>query len=414
MNIGPILRAMKHNRTRVVLIVLEIAMTLAIVTNCVNVILAERARMSRTSGFDDDNILWMNFRPFTPEFRQPSFLDTTIDADVRTISAVPGVKAVANTSFQLWEGGGSSTHVLGVGSKVEAVNTQIYYATKDIMQTLGSKIVAGRGFRDGDHGVGTAPDPADVIIISKSLADVLFPGQNAVGKSIQESINAGAPIGDPYTIVGVFEEFYNPFGIDTSGPTPVETRAMFIPARVGSYNRGISYLIRTEPGAVASVIPEIEKRLSAANGGRVFDFMTTQQKKTRWFSSGKIIVTTMTCIIVALIAVTALGLLGLTSLAVAERTKQIGTRRALGATRRDILGYFLIENWLVTTAGLLLGVVGAYALNFLLVSQVSDVKMQWQLIVGGMLLLWINGLISTLPPAMRAMAVSPSIATRSV
>ena len=414
MNIGPILRAMKHNRTRVVLIVLEIAMTLAIVTNCVNVILAERAKMSRKSGFDDENILWMNYRPFAPEFRKGSFLDTIIDADIRTMSSIPGVKAVANTSFRLWEGGGSSTHVMAAGSKAEPVNTQLYYTTKDIMQTLDSKIIAGRGFRDGDHGVGTAPDPADVILISKSLADALFPGQNPVGKSIQESINAGAPIGDPFTVVGVFEEFYNPFGIDTAGPTPVETRGLFLPARVGSYNGGISYLIRTEPGAMASVIPEIEKKLSAANGGRVFEFMTTQQKKTRWFSSGKIIVTTMTCIIVALVAVTALGLLGLTTLAVAERTKQIGTRRALGATRRDILSYFLVENWLVTTAGLVLGVAGAYALNFLLVSQVSDVKMEWQLIVGGMLLLWINGLISTLPPAMRAMAVSPSIATRSV
>jgi putative ABC transport system permease protein len=414
MNIGPILRAMKHNRTRVVLIVLEIAMTLAIVTNCVNVILAERAKMSRKSGFDDQNILFMNFRPFGAEYREPGFLDTIIDADIRTMSSIPGVKAVANTSFRLWEGGGSSTHMMAADTKNEPINMQIYYATKDIMPTLGSKIIAGRGFRDGDHGVGTAPDPLEVAIISKSVADALFPGQNAVGKSIQESINAGAPLGTPHTIIGVFEEFYNPYGIDTTGPTPVEERAIFLPARVGSYNNGISYLIRTEPGAMASVIPEIEKRLGAANRNRVFDFKSTEEKKDRWFSNGKIIVTTMTCIIVALIAVTALGLLGLTSLAVAERTKQIGTRRALGATRRDILSHFLIENWLVTTAGLALGVIGAYALNFLLVSQVSDVKMQWQLIVGGMLLLWINGLISTLPPAMRAMGVSPSIATRSV
>jgi len=112
--------------------------------------------------------------------------------------------------------------------------------------------------------------------------------------------------------------------------------------------------------------------------------------------------------------VTALGLLGLTSLAVAERTKQIGTRRALGATRGHILRHFLLENWLLTTAGLLLGVAGAYALNFLLVSHVSDVKMQWQLIAAGMVLLWMNGLLSTIPAALRASLVPPSIATRSV
>jgi putative ABC transport system permease protein len=211
----------------------------------------------------------------------------------------------------------------------------------------------------------------------------------------------------------VIRDFYNPFGMEDH-PSAQSDRAIFIPARVGGFSYGMPYLIRTEPGAMNSVMTEVEKTLTAQTPGRVFEFMPTPQKKDRWFAGNKIVVTTMTCIIVALIGVTALGLLGLTSLSVAERTRQIGTRRALGATRSDILGHFLLENWLITTAGLALGVVGAYALNFLLVSHVSDVKMQWQLIVAGMLLLWINGLLSTIPPAVRASSVPPSIATRSV
>jgi len=209
-------------------------------------------------------------------------------------------------------------------------------------------------------------------------------------------------------------EVFNPFGPPGREPNPMASRAIFLPSRVGGYESGIRYLIRTEPGAQGSVIPEIEKRLTASEPSRVFEFKSMSVKKAERFSGSKIIVTTMTCIIVALVAVTALGLLGLTSLAVAERTRQIGTRRALGATRGDILRYFLIENWLVTTAGLIIGVAGAYALNYMLVSQVSDVKMQWQLIAAGMVLLWINGLLSTIPPALKASMVSPSIATRSV
>jgi len=189
---------------------------------------------------------------------------------------------------------------------------------------------------------------------------------------------------------------------------------MFRPGGVASYERGIPYLIRTEPGAMNGVIAEVEKRLAAINPGRTLEFKRTDEKKEHWFAGNKIVVTTMTCIIVALVAVTALGLLGLTSLAVAERTKQIGTRRALGATRAAILNHFLLENWLLTTAGLLLGVFGAYALNFLLVSRVSDVKMDWKLVAGGMVLLWVSGLLSTVPAALRASTVPPSIATRSV
>lgn len=412
MHIGPILRAMKYNRTRVILIVLEIAMTLAIVTNCVNVILTERAKMAQTSGLDDANIVRLNVKPFGPEFRDEAFLNNILDADVRTIESVPGVKAASNTHLQLWEGGGSSTAVKGVGTKDEPVSTQIYYGTKDLVPALGANVIAGRGFRDGDHGVGNEPDPATNVIITKSVADLAFPHQNPLGKQIYQALKPDDPVDTPLTVIGVIRDFYNPFGRDNDLQA-LSDRAIFLPSRVGGSNQ-MAYLIRCEPGAMSTVIPEIEKRLMAANSNRIFEFTRTTEKKDRWFSNGKIVVTTMTCIIITLIAITALGLVGLTSLSVAERTKQIGTRRALGATRGDILRHFLLENWLLTTAGLVLGVAGAYALDFLLVSHVSDTKMAWQLVAGGMLLLWISGLLSTIPAALRAATVAPSIATRSV
>jgi putative ABC transport system permease protein len=414
MHIGPIFRAMKHNRTRVVLIILEIAMTLAIITNCVNVILAERAKMLQTSGFDDDNMVEMHVRPFAQEFKEPGVIENTIDSDLRIIQGTPGVKAVVNTHFRPWEGGGSSTGVVRLGdNKSEPVPTQIYFGSSGFMDALGVRVIEGRGFREGDHAKGIEDDPLDKVILTKSMAERLFPDGNAVGKQIVEAVAAGQPDDAPRTVVGVVEKFYNPFGRPNE-PDVISDRAIFIPARVGSFSRGFTYLIRAEPGALEATMPELEKRLTASNPGRVFEFTAVNEKRGGYYSSSKIVVTTMTCIIIALIAVTALGLLGLTSLSVAERTKQIGTRRALGATRADILRHFLVENWMVTTAGLILGVAGAYGLDFLLVSQVSDVKLPWQLVAGGMLLLWINGLLSTVPAAMRATLVPPSIATRSV
>ena len=414
MHIGPILRAMKHNRTRVVLIVLEIAITLAIVTNCINVILAERQKMTQTSGFDDDNIVQLSVRPFSPEWRETGFVDPMIDRDVRTIAGIPGVRAVANTHFQLWEGGGSSTGVIVAGdTKNEPAGTQIYYTTAGIVDTLGVELVEGRKFADSDHGTGSQPDPLDKVILTKSMADLLFPGTSAVGKQIVQASARNQPSENPMTVVGVIGEFHNPFG-SPNDVDVISDRAIFLPARAGSWERGYSFLIRTEPGAANSVITEVEKRLAATNAGRVFEWTHTSEKKNRWFASSKIVVTVMTCIIITLVVVTALGLVGLTSLSVAERTKQIGTRRALGATRGDILRYFLIENWMLTTAGLVLGVAGAYGLDFLLVSHVSDVKMQFPLVLAGMILLWISGLLSTVPAAVRATLVPPSIATRSV
>ncbi|MDQ3281430.1 MAG: ABC transporter permease [Acidobacteriota bacterium] len=413
MNIGPIFRAMKHNRTRVILLVLEIALTLAIVTNCINVIIAERAKINRPSGFDDDNLLWVRTRPFSPEFREDATVNVTADADVRALESIPGVRAAASTSFRLWEGGGSSTKVRPVTGGAPQ-STQSYFGTKDIFATLGSRVVAGRAFREGDHGIGTQDDPLRVAVITKTLADALFPDGQAVGKTIVRTSDSGEANGDPVVVVGVIERFFNPYGMNADMWSGLADRAMFRPARVGSYSNGLRYLVRTEPGKMASVMKEAEKRLISVNPGRVVEFQPTPEKKARWFATSRLTVGVMSGVIVALVFVTALGILGITGLSVSERTKQIGTRRALGATRADILRYFLIENWLTTTAGLVLGTVGAYALNFLLVSHVTDVKLQWPLVAFGVLLLWINGLVATLPPALRATRLSPSIATRSV
>ena len=414
MNIGPILRAMKHNRTRVTLLVLEIALTLAIVTNCVNVILAERAKMNRPSGFDDDNILWARARPFNTQYQEDAFVNNMIDADIRRIQAIPGVKAVSNSHFRLWEGGGSSTSIKPVGTNQAPTSSQIYWSSKDITQTLGVKMVEGRTFNETDHNTGPENDTPKTVIISKTVADAMFPNGGAIGKAVVEADANGAPLGDPLTVVGVFETFLNPFGHNPDTWRGVADKAMLVPTRVGGYGYGVRYLIRTEPGEMAKVMPQVEKALLAGDPQRVVDFEPTPEKKARWFSAARLTVFVMTALIVALVFVTALGILGITALSVSERTKQIGTRRALGATRTEILRHFMIENWLTTTIGIAIGVVGAYALNFLLVSKLTDVKMPWELVAAGVVLLWINGLVATLPPALRATRVPPSIATRSV
>jgi len=414
MHLGPILRAMKHNRTRVTLLVLEIAMTLAIVTNCVNVIIAERAKMSRPSGFDDDNILWVRARPFTLDYREDAFVNTRIDADLRSLQSIPGVKAVANSSLQLWEGSVTSTSIKPAGTSQPPIGTQTYWSTKGIIDTLGVKIVEGRGFIEGDHNVGPENDVPRVVVISQTLAGALFPKGGALGKAIVMTQADGKPVAEPQTVVGVFDTFFNPTGSSPESWGGIADRAMFVPSRVGGYGYGVRYLVRTEPGEMGTVMPKIEQALLQGDSRRVIDFEPAPEKKAQWFAGARLTVFVMSALIVVLVFVTALGILGITALSVSERTKQIGTRRALGATRSDILRHFMMENWLTTTAGIVAGVIGAYALNFLLVSKLTDVKMPWELVASGVVLLWINGLVATLPPALRAARVPPSIATRSV
>jgi putative ABC transport system permease protein len=405
MPFGPIFRSMTHNRTRVILIILEIAFTLAIVTNCVNMINDERGKMAKESGFDDDNLLWVRTVPFSADFKESQYLRNVVDADLRAIKTVPGVKSVVNTNFLPWQGGGSSTTVKAAGSKDTPLRTQRYYFKGDFVGTLGTKLIEGRTFQPSDFEYEKLPEKDNaqptVIIVSKALAELHFKTAHVIGKQLDEG-------GTVYTIVGVIDPFYNPYG------WPIHEYVMIGPSTVGSASRGLRYLVRVEPGQMKNVVGALDAALLKVNAGRIPENKTVTEIKDGYFSGGRLVMRAMGVVIALLIFVTALGIIGITSLSVAERTKQIGTRRALGATKRDILSYFVLENWMVTTAGLVIGIAATYGLNFLLVSQVSGVKMDWRYVAVGMVLLWLNGLLATIPPALRGARVSPAIATRSV
>jgi putative ABC transport system permease protein len=160
------------------------------------------------------------------------------------------------------------------------------------------------------------------------------------------------------------------------------------------------------------VVPMIEQRMLQTNNGRNIDMKTVSEIKDNYFTEGRIVRGGMSIVIALIVLVTGLGIVGVTSFSVTERRKQIGTRRALGATKGAVLRYFLLENWIVTNAGLILGVLAAYGLNIFLVTKTGGAKLDWRFLVAAVVLLWVQGIIATLIPAMRATRFSPVLATR--
>src|SRR3954466_7257254 len=103
MEFGPIFRSLLRNRARVILIVAEVALTLAIVANCLSLILDTRAQLARASGFDDEHIAVVQSNPFDDHLRDQAVLNRLVDQDRRALRAVPGVRAIASTSLRPWE-----------------------------------------------------------------------------------------------------------------------------------------------------------------------------------------------------------------------------------------------------------------------------------------------------------------------
>jgi putative ABC transport system permease protein len=118
-------------------------------------------------------------------------------------------------------------------------------------------------------------------------------------------------------------------------------------------------------------------------------------------------------VVILLTIITALGIIGLASFNVSRRTRQIGIRRALGATKPSIVRYFLVENTIVSAIGLSIGAALAIGLNIVMVQAFSLEPLAWYVIPAGMIALWLVGQVAVAGPARRASNITPAIATRS-
>uniref|UniRef100_UPI0025F9313B ABC transporter permease n=1 Tax=uncultured Xanthomonas sp. TaxID=152831 RepID=UPI0025F9313B len=274
---------------------------------------------------------------------------------------------------------------------------------------LGLHLVAGRRFAD-DEFIDDAQlrDPVakripPSVILSQSLAQRLFPGQNAVGRTIY--------VYGEHRIVGVVQRLVQP---REGGNVGHYEDTMLFPVNV-PYDRG-TYLLRVRDPAQREAVLRQAKATLAQHGPRrmVNGGKTLQQARADYYRDDQAMAWLLVGVCVLLLLVTALGIVGLTSFWVQQRTKQIGIRRALGATCTQILRHFQLENFLLASAGIVLGMLLAYAANLYLMSAYELPRLPlWYLPVGAVVL-WLLGQLAVLPPARRAAAVPPAVATRSV
>lgn len=402
MHLGPIIRALLHNPTRFWLITLEVGLTLAIVVNCVAIILQQRELASRPSGLDEANLVVVTTRPFAPEFQDPAFLDAVRDEDLRRLRALPGVRAAAAIDYLPLAGGGAITVLRPPDSVGDGQPSPFFVVGSDAVEALGVELVAGRDFVESDMRPGLH-DPEN-LIVTKALADRYYPDGDALGKTLHE-VDADELFG---TIVGIIDRMDNAWPGSSIGElVMLRPGPDFDPRR-------IRYLVRAEPGAVDEIFNRLEPTVVDVNADRIVSVRPLAEYKARYFRSERVLVKVLTALAGLLVAVTSIGIVGLTSFSVTQRTREIGTRRALGATRGEVLRYFVTEIWVITGIGLALGVVLAYGLNIALSHLAGAPALPWALLAAAVGLLWTVGVTAALAPAFQATLVPPVVTTRTV
>jgi len=243
------------------------------------------------------------------------------------------------------------------------------------------------------------------VIVTKALADKVFPGGDALGKSIYMESDTKS-----VRIVGIVERMQTPFYGVTGVVSTFAENSTIAPYRY--IDKYANYMVRAKPGQRDRVINAAEATLRQMDSERIITIKTLSQARTDAYRGDHGLVALLGAVCVALLAITAFGIVGLTSYWVSQRRRQIGIRRALGATRQAILRYFQTENLMIAAAGAAVGVMCAIALNLWMVRSFEVVRMDNSRALIGALIMLGLGQLAVLYPALRAASIPPALATR--
>ena len=404
MQIRPILAALKKHKLATFLIAMEIALACAVLCNACFLIATRLSAMQVDSGVDEASLGTIQLNGYAPD--QAADLNARVLAGLRGIAGVQSVSLLNSIPFGMRRGtAGFSKDAAG---KESGGVVEFYVGGPGSFKALGLKLMSGRAPAADDFQPfsGLVPDTASVQL-TRSLAEHLWPGANPLGKTIWLTKS-------PYTVVGVIDHLVRP---DPTGwPAGQRDWSIFVPAAPGKMLAG-SYLIRARPADLEGIMTKAKAAIRKIAPDVVLDHdqsHTLGFLRHRTFQTDRAMAGLLVGVIVALLGVTAFGILGLASFWVAQRRKQIGIRRALGATRVDILRYFQTENFLIVTFGIALGVVLAIGINLLLMKFFEVPRLPLWYLPVGVVVLWLLGQLAVLVPALRAAAVPPVVATRSV
>ena len=403
MEIRPILSALMRSKVSMILIGVQVALTLAIVCNALFIIGQRLGHMNRPSGINEVDTFYISSSGFGQGFDAQAM----IREDLAMLRQMPGVASASTTNtVPMSQGGWSSGLSLEPHQKSSTADSAIYIVDDKGLDTFGAKLIAGRDFKPeevADIKFGDSLRPS-AIIVTKALADKMFPDGDALGKSVY--LNEDPPTS---TIVGIVERTQQPWMTSDS----IEN-STFVPAFM-PYGNSSRYLIRAQPGRRDEVMKAVEQKLAESSTSRIIGKVRTiEETREEAYAGDRAMAIILGAVIFSLLAITALGIVGMASFWVAQRTRQIGTRRALGASRSDILRYFQTENFIITTFGLIVGAVLAYAFSLWMMQAYQSPRLPWYYVPIGFLCLWALGQLAVLGPAMRASRVSPAVATRSV
>ncbi|MFT5705637.1 MAG: putative ABC transport system permease protein [Shewanella sp.] len=402
LQIKPILSTLMRNKSGPILLLIQIILSVAIVANASFIISERMALMDRDSGTAEEEVFDFSLYTFDTDID----IASQVKRDIRAIRELPGVIDATTTSMVPLSGGGWEGGFAFGTSKETAKDTEIaatYYGDEHMLNTLGVELIEGRNFYEEEVLSGT-PDLATHGIVSKAFAKATWGDETAIGQ-----IMYGGDYGiEPIKVIGVIDKlqgaWVNSSYLDNSVILNIQLVNMFT-----------KVLVRAEEGTLAQLKEAIPAALHKDNRNRVIEgFTLISEHRKRVYRNHELMATVLSMMVILLLLITSLGLAGMVMFNIERRTKQIGTRRALGAKKRDIISFFLVENYIICIVGGVIGGLVAVQLGQQLMSVYSLPKLELIYPIATIIGLLLLTTIAVILPARKAANISPAIATRSV
>jgi putative ABC transport system permease protein len=389
---------------RSLLVVGQVALTLTLLVGAGLLIQSFRRVLQVDPGFEPRNLLMMQVSINNTDGQQIASFFEQLQQNVRNL---PGVKAVAvSNGLPFGVANRPTFFIEGRPDMENKPNSIRYTVSPGYFQTLGIELIKGRVFNAQD----TRESPL-VAIIDEVLARFAFPNEDPLGKRLMMSRN-----GPSYEIVGVVRHVEHD-SLDRQGPALAQFYTNFnqialqgLPNNV----RRINVLVRTEAEPL-SMASAARGQVAALNKDQaVFNVRTMEQAVAQSVAPRRFSMMLLTVFAVVALALASLGIYGLMSYVVAQSTREIGVRMALGAQARDVLKLVIGQGMTLALAGVAIGLVASLALARTMKTLLFGVSANDPITFAGIALLLASvALLACLIPARKATKVDPMIALRN-
>ncbi len=404
-------------RIRSALIVIEVALAMVLLVGA-GLTLRSFIRLTAIDpGFNPDRVV--TARLSLPEATYPDRGSwTTFHRElIRRVGSLPGVDSVGLNSAVPLEGGGSEAPVIAEGDPMPSAE---HPATATLFQTsspgyfraMGIQLIKGREFTDRD----TADTPP-LVIVDETLVQKIFHGADPIGKRLAFELRGhGGESGQQpmwREVVGVVRHVKH-YGLATEPPfvqlyTPYEQLPMYYESRRPT----MALVVRTamEPEALAG---SLRREIAAIDSDiPLYGLQTLDRYLSQNTEQQRLSVVLLTGFSGLALVLAVVGIYGVLSYTVSQRTQEIGIRLTLGATRRDVLALVIGDGMRLAVAGIVIGLVASYGATQLLTALLYEVSPHDPVTFAGLaLLLGVVAFIASALPGLRATRVSPIEALR--